>query len=366
MTELRTSRVDVCPICESTSSARFFVAPDYVCSVPGLFSYDRCNACGTVYQNPQVIAEDLAQGYPEHYYTHTPGPRFPAVCRTGSVLKQWVRNAIVRHQRRQAQPTKAAIVGALLANSRRLRERAFYGLLDELAPRASESAPALEIGCGSGQLLHLLSQNGWLAEGIEWDPAAAAIAQARTGLPVAVGDFISAKLPTHNYDLIVLVHVFEHLPRPQCALRRLAQLLRPGGRAVLICPNPRAISAWLFGADWYPWEPPRHLVLAPARAVVEAGRRYGLRAHSWRSLERTVGLHVAWSRCRRLGLPWPPGQPGPFDFALTWFSRRLAPLGLSDEWLIAFERSDSAGPHLAASEAPPANGEEVTTILRRP
>ena len=334
----RTQRLDACPLCKSTIARKAFILPDWHHGVLGEFSYDRCGDCGTVYQNPQVIAEDLPRCYPSDYYTHAastaaaPGEHAP------SETRRRLRDAIVRARRGEAQSTLDAVLGRLLGASRSMRERAFYGLLDELIPRCPEGGRALEIGCGAGYLLALLHRNGWRAEGVEWDAAAAAAARERTGLPVRVGDYARLELPQREYDLVVLQHVFEHLPDPSNALRRLGGLVRPEGRIVLIFPNPRGLGARLFGRHWFPWDPPRHLVIAPSRAVARAGARTQLSLVSCRTVTtKWEGYHFALSRAFRQGRGFRDARQSVYDKLATRVSAALAPLGLGEEIVIVFE-----------------------------
>jgi len=342
---LRTRRIDACPMCGSTTVQRAFTLPDRLHGVPGQFDYDRCN-CGAVYQNPRIIPEDLSRCYPSAYYTHASGAPAAPADRGPSKTRMWLRDAITRSRRGERQATLPAVLGMLLGASRWMRERAFYGLLDELIPRRPENGRALEIGCGAGHLLELLHKNDWKPEGVEWDSAAAAVARQRTGLPVRVGDYAHLDLPQGEYDLVVLQHVFEHLPDPAEALRMLGCLLRPRGRLVLTFPNPRSLGARLFGRHWFHWDPPRHLVIAPSGAVAEAGRRAGLALVSRRTFTRPAEGGFAASRACRAGVNVQDVRPSVSDALARHASAALAPLGLGEETVIVFEpagRSTLAG-----------------------
>jgi SAM-dependent methyltransferase len=183
-----------------------------------------------------------------------------------------------------------------LAKSRRLRERAFYDLMDEMLPFKPGVARALEVGCGAGRLLKALARAGWQAEGFEWDEKAAEIARQTSGRLVTVGDFQNTALPFAAYDLIVLHHVIEHLPDTRGCLRKIADILAPGGRAVLIYPNVESLGARIFREDWFPWEVPRHLVLPAARAIRKAADDIGLVTASLKSSASGVEWTIACSR----------------------------------------------------------------------
>jgi len=183
---------------------------------------------------------------------------------------------------------------------RGFRERAFFGLLDELIPRQAGAARALDVGCGAGRLMVALGRVGWTVEGLELDPVAAEVARRTSGGRVTLGDLFTADIPDAAFDLVVLSHVFEHLTDPCAALRRIAGLLTLSGTAVLIYPNPDGLGARLFRRRWAGWDPPRHLVIPPSQALAVAARRNGLRPLKVRTASRSFG-----------GFSWRVGSDSP-------------------------------------------------------
>jgi SAM-dependent methyltransferase len=127
------------------------------------------------------------------------------------------------------------------------------------------------------------------------------VASEATGLPVHAGSAETVDPGLGPYDLVALVHVFEHLADPVAALGALARLLAPGGRLVLLYPNPAALAARWFGPDWFHWDPPRHLSLPPIGALPAAVHRAGLEIVSVRTLARWGGQAAANSRACRDG-----------------------------------------------------------------
>lgn len=343
---LRTEPVTQCPLCGGSETAPLFHAPDRMHGVPGSFCYSRCGACRTVFQNPRVAEVDLPACYPGSYYTHTPGgtaarPK-QAEAETGSGRLGKLRTALSLAALGRPAPGLLGWMAHAATRIPAVRERFTFGLLDELLPTTSRPGRALDIGCGAGQLLVLLQRAGWAVEGVEWDAAAASVAREVSGRPVSVGDFQSLSLPGEAYELIVLSHVFEHLADPSAALRRLHSLLAPGGRLVLIYPNPEALGARQFGDAWYPWDPPRHLVMAPGPAVAARASSVGFRPLSCRTVSRLKWsmVNFAKSRAYRAGFDSESVVPLPEDRKRAKLAAMQCRLGLpaGDEVVLALQK----------------------------
>lgn len=343
----RTQPVDSCPLCGSRSKKHVFAIPDRLHGTPGEFSYSRCGFCRTVFQDPRVIDEDLPLCYPTDYYTHSAPPaaaeiELPARHLPGA--RDTVRNNIMQAVQGSPAPGIAGKVGQALAGVRRMRERAFYDhVIDELIPPCPGKLRALDIGCGSGKLMAALVRAGWEVEGVEWDGRAAEVARRTSGRPVQEGDFRLLDLPLGSFDLVVLSHVYEHLDDPVAGLKRLHDLLAPGGRVVLFYPNPESLEARTFGDAWFPWDPPRHLVLPPGDATARAARSVGLTPVR----VRTRGHHAA--EYSALSTSYRNGQPVRLDVRPD--------LSLRDKLYAAAERGLTSAGVLA--------GEELVVTLRR-
>lgn len=346
----RLAAVGSCPICGAPDSDVFFRSPDMLHGVPGEFTYRRCASCRTVFQDPRVIVEDIPLCYPDGYYTHATGGMVVGTRgdeqtqgRRLGWLRNWVRKAIVEALHQPRHVTWRPGAGAVFAGMRGLRERAFFGLVDELIPRQAGTARVLDVGCGAGHLMAELGRAGWAVDGLEPDPVAADVARRTSGCRVTVGDLLTADLPASVFDLVVLSHVFEHLDDPNAALRRIAGLLAPTGRAVLIYPNPEGLGARLFQNRWTEWDPPRHLVMAPVSAICSAARRNGLRPLSARTATRSI-REIARSRRLRKGVTPTEAHMNRGDRVLKTLSNLLVCLRpqLGEEIVVSLKKEATA------------------------
>lgn len=286
-----------CPLCQASESKELFVLTDRLHEVPGEFSYRRCGACRSVFQDPQVRTEDIPKLYPSTYYTHEEPSLGHLEERDGA--RGRLRTRVVETVKGTAGPGWS--LGTLLAKVRGLRERAFFGLPDEMLPRPPLGERALDVGCGAGALMRSLSWAGWSVEGVDLDPRAAEAAREASGGSVHVGAFDEVDLPREAFQLIALFHSFEHFPDPLRVLARARELLSPKGRVVLVYPNASSAGTRLFGPDWFAWEAPRHLLLPPAAAVRRAASKVGLRVTKARTRTTGADLIYAYSRAYRSG-----------------------------------------------------------------
>ena len=299
-----------CPICCDRESRPAFCGRDRLFGIEGEFGYRRCNSCGSYFQDPRVVKEDLPLCYPACYSPHhtaatsQESAASAPLRRRFSGLRDRLRRAVVGAVRHESRARRALDAGRWVALFRRARERSFRdAVIDELLPRTPQEERALDVGCGNGGLLAALSSVGWRAEGVEPSAEAAEAARLSSGCRVRVGDILDVELPQDAYGLVVLHHVVEHLPEPNAVLTRLRASLRPGGRLVLVWPNPHSLGARRLGSSWAGWDVPRHLSVAPRSAIAAACSSVGLRPLAFRTTARHAAAFCAMSRAMHRSVP---------------------------------------------------------------
>ena len=99
----------------------------------------------------------------------------------------------------------------------------------------------LDVGCGAGALLALLSERGQIASAIGCDISPAGIAAAKAAqarLTRNVLDFCQIsdfnEMPAKRFDVVVMVDVLHHIPPPRQpeAIRAAARRVAAGGRLI--------------------------------------------------------------------------------------------------------------------------------------
>jgi 2-polyprenyl-3-methyl-5-hydroxy-6-metoxy-1,4-benzoquinol methylase len=109
----------------------------------------------------------------------------------------------------------------------------------------STAGSMLDIGCGSGRLMYVAKRAGWDVMGLELSEQMADYVRTKLGEDVVVANFleVDAKaISDVQFDLVCLRHVLEHLPDCLLAMRKLRELLKPGGYVLIEIPNVESIS----------------------------------------------------------------------------------------------------------------------------
>jgi SAM-dependent methyltransferase len=96
----------------------------------------------------------------------------------------------------------------------------------------------LEIGSGTGGMLHALLARGIEAEGVELRQAFIEEALAFYGpLPIHRVDGVTLPFADATFDVVVSFDVFEHIPDTDAHLREVRRVLKPGGAYLIQTPN---------------------------------------------------------------------------------------------------------------------------------
>ena len=145
------------------------------------------------------------------------------------------------------------------------------------------SGSLLEVGCGSGQFLALARARGYQVAAVEPNPESARTAR-QLGIDVEQALIEDSALPPKSQDVVFHIDLLSHFPDPVRALRKMAELVKPGG---IVCFE---VGAAALARGWYPFvgrpgypqhrwhftERAIHVLLERAGLQVHAVRRFGL------------------------------------------------------------------------------------------
>ena len=211
-----------CPWCNSEQQHPYLTVKDHFLSQE-VFEVLECEQCGLLFTHPRPDPDRIGAYYEsDAYLSHQEN-------KTGLV------------------PTLYEKVKAV--NLRRKRK---------LALDVVKHGRLLDIGCGVGDFLRVVKDQGWDVVGIEPSDQAKSIAAKRLGFtPLDPSD--ACNLPEHTFDVITLWHVFEHVDDLHAQMAVFERLLKPGGLLLLALPNYQSFDAKHYKDAWAAWDVPRHL-----------------------------------------------------------------------------------------------------------
>jgi len=275
-----------CPVCKSPQRnllhARLVDRAFQVAG--GSWDLYRCTQCASAYLDPRPTPSSIGRAY-ARYYTHDSPTKLATNMEGGlrSLAHDLIRG-YMNHRyglsRRPALSFGRWLV-PLVPPLRAFAEMRYR----HLPPQPKEGGRVLDVGCGNGGFLAVAEEAGWQAEGVDFDIEAVNAARS-LGLNVRHGGIELFADERQRYDVITLSHVIEHVHEPAVLLRRLYELLKPGGMLWLETPNIGSLGSRRFGRNWRGLEPPRHLVIFTTKALVNCLQDAGFKdvRRLWRGI----------------------------------------------------------------------------------
>jgi len=214
--------IEQCPLCGHSQFIHIETCKDYFVSHEDFSLYCCCN-CQFVFTQDVPKGKDKWRYYEaSDYVSH-------------SDAKKGLVNHIYHHVRR-----------IMLRRKTRL------------ATKGKKRGNLLDVGCGTGYFAASVKQKGWDVVGIEPSIAAAETAHKKFNIEVIPPEKLT-DISHHQFDIITLWHVLEHLEDLNDAMALFFKLLRENGRLLIAFPNKNSYDAIKYRAYWAAYDVPRHI-----------------------------------------------------------------------------------------------------------
>ncbi len=216
MTKSNTSKFKLqnypCPICGDERNTKLY-------SIQG-FNIVKCCICSMTFVNPRIGNDQIFDVYRHEYF----------------------------HRNQDGYDNYESIAD--------LRIQTFEKWYKDIIPYCNKGS-ALDIGCAAGYFLDILKKHEWQVEGIELDIRMHALL-VEGGYEI-YNEPLACFNASHQYDLITMFDVIEHLPELQKDLAKISSLLTPQGVLVISTPNIDSFQHRLFRSRWFQFKPVEHL-----------------------------------------------------------------------------------------------------------
>lgn len=221
---------DNCPACASKKIKKFATIRHV--------DYGRCSACGFVFANPIPSNEALSKFYNSKFYDNY---------------------RILEESKIKKSP--------YFSVSHDLKNLIKY--LDQ-----DKSLNVLDFGCGPGSFVALMRDViGYKGvEGIELNKKSIEVAKNCYNIDIASN---ISELKIKSYDMVTMIEVIEHVPRPLEVVESINPLLKRGGKLFLSTNSVRSVSARYFPTSSDHYTGPSHISMFTETAMLKMLERAG-------------------------------------------------------------------------------------------
>ncbi|WP_167759905.1 class I SAM-dependent methyltransferase [Methylotenera oryzisoli] len=267
--EIKTKTKSNCICCGSEGFFLYKSLNDRLFGTKGEWNIKQCNniECGLLWLDPMPVSEDLYKIY-ESYYTHTDRPNEERSFFSRVVLGY---QAAIYDFLYDQTNSYYRFLGRLLSKLNVFKDYMDYPFV---YLKGLPKGKLLELGCGNGDTLDILTKWGWQAEGLDFDDNAVNVAASK-GLLVHKGDIFAQNFSDSSFDVVFSNNVIEHVSDPFALLKESARVIKPGGFLVAITPNAGSKLHQKFKENWRGLEPPRHLYLFKSNSLASIAKTAG-------------------------------------------------------------------------------------------
>lgn len=235
-----------CKICNNSKENSTYIVKEMMFGFREEFNYTLCNNCGCL----QLIdsPSDITKYYPDNYYTYS------KELNQLSKFKKYITTTRDRYVIQGSNKFFGKLINAIKPASSLIKIIAKTGI--------NTKSRILDIGTGNGKKIIPLVYAGFDVTGI--DPYLEDNEVDINGLRIykKTIDEINS-----SWDLIILNHVFEHMPDPENVLIKISSLLNPNGKCLIRIPTIPSYAWEKYKTDWVQIDAPRHFFIHSVKSM---------------------------------------------------------------------------------------------------
>lgn len=249
-----------CRVCSiEAGGAAVLHVPEMMIGTRESFEYFHCIRCGSL--SIVEIPENLGWYYKQDYYS------FNGLRDSNSASS--IFRSRMRKRRIRGRLGSSNLMDRIAHHLRPVHFHwMFQGSMDL-------NSRILDVGCGSGKLLHEMSHYGFSdLTGI--DPFLPKEIELFKGNPKLLRKKME-DLHSSHYDIVMLHHAFEHMEQPEVALTEVCRLLSPNGKVLIRVPVSDSYAFRKYGRFWNQIDAPRHLFVPSVSGMYALAKSAGLK-----------------------------------------------------------------------------------------
>ncbi len=190
----------------------------------------------------------------------------------------------------------AAVYDPTRYEKERLQVRDYADTRAQLARLYPGRGSLIEIGCGMGFQLKAFQEDGWDVTGIEPDRGFCQFIADYHQLKALPTILEESDLPEASIDVVVFLHVIEHVPDPLGTLRSIYRVLKPGGHLVIETPRYDSLMFRLFGRRERSLNCDGHIYFFTTDTLRELCEKAGFKPKQRKYVGRSLSLErLAWN-----------------------------------------------------------------------
>ncbi len=247
-----------CKICEHEDAHSKYLVREMMFGLPESFEYFKCSQCECL--QIAAVPTDMSKYYPANYYSFAD--------ELVSVKKKTRKLATYLKEARDdyaifGRGLLGKMVYTLWPNEKLKKYVRYYWPNNEIIKDLDRNSRILDVGCGKGEFLFWLKESGF-TNLLGADPFLSETKQYDNGLKIIKGSLQDIK---GSFDLIMFQHSLEHIPNQEETMKRVSELLAPGGMCLIRIPIVSSQAWEIYRENWVSLDAPRHFFLHSIKSM---------------------------------------------------------------------------------------------------